>query len=191
MIPTRFFLMAIFGASVLLAGCSEPTAVQGRVTDEKKYPVAGATVSMEGEDAKAITNEAGAFTLEQVPTGERSLTVSKPGYAPAEQEFSVVTKPVTVLNEAIRITPYTFSGKVSLGNDIKDHSGVLVYLPGTERTALTDAAGRFEFHGLPQASYKVRVSKEDYSTIVFQVSTTEATAYDLPFTIQLPRKEKR
>lgn len=186
----RSLLLAATGSMALLTGCSEPTTVQGRVTDEQKHPVAGAVVSVQGEENNATTNEAGAFTLEKVPTGERTITVSKPGYAAAEQEFTINTKPVTQLGEAIRITSYSLSGKVNLGNSVKDHSGVLVLLAGTERATLTDASGRFEFRGLPPDNYQVRVSKEGFTPIVFQVSTSTTPTYEVPFTIQLPRLDK-
>lgn len=187
---SHYWPLAVFSAIALLLGCSDPTTVQGRVIDEQKYPVAGAMVSVAGEKVTATTNEAGGFTLEKVPMGERTITVSKPGYAAAEQEFTLNTKPVTQLGEAIRITSYSLSGKVSLGNSVKDHSGALVLLAGTDRTTLTDASGRFEFRGLPPDNYKVRVSKEGFSAIVFQVSTIDAPVYELPFSIQLPRLDK-
>lgn len=183
-------LLGVAGVLALLSGCSDPTTVQGRVTDEKKHPVAGATVSVQGEKATAITNAAGGFTLEKVPTGEQTIAVSKPGYAAAEQKFTINTKPMTELGDVLRITAYSFSGKISLGNDLKDHSGVMVLLAGTDRATLTDASGRFEFRGLPPADYQVRVSKEGFSVVVFKVTTEERPDYELPFTVQLPRLEK-
>ncbi|TNJ67842.1 DUF1533 domain-containing protein [Paenibacillus hemerocallicola] len=66
--------------------------VTGSVYGPDLLPLPGATVRVSGYDSlSATTDEAGSFTLGQVPAGNRRLTVSKPGYMRSTSEAWPVT----------------------------------------------------------------------------------------------------
>lgn len=58
--------------------------IKGRVLDENKKPLPGATVSIKGTAKKVSTNESGAFVIQSSSTSD-VLVVSFIGYEPAEQ----------------------------------------------------------------------------------------------------------
>lgn len=75
-------------ASVLLAAliplplflaCGEPAKITGTVTDVWGKPVEGATVAMEGVNAQATTDAAGAFSFD-APTAPTRIKAGKEGY---------------------------------------------------------------------------------------------------------------
>jgi len=64
--------------------------VTGRVRTRNGMPVAEARVQVDGAAAVVLTDSAGAFTLEKVPTGTQQLTVRKLGHNLGEQAVDVV-----------------------------------------------------------------------------------------------------
>ncbi|UCG70749.1 MAG: carboxypeptidase regulatory-like domain-containing protein [Thermoplasmata archaeon] len=54
--------------------------ITGIIEDENGDPIAGATVTVEGTNLKAVTDETGHYTIPDVPEGTYDLTVTKGGY---------------------------------------------------------------------------------------------------------------
>jgi hypothetical protein len=61
----------------------------GQVTDEDGNPIAGATVTVEGTDITATTNETGWYVLENVPEGDHTLVITHPDYDTQEMNVTV------------------------------------------------------------------------------------------------------
>ena len=74
-----------------------PKSVAGRVLDQERRPIVGASLVVEGKELR--TGEDGAFTIE--PTGSRPLLVKVPGYqkvtvAPTAGPVEVVLRPQSI-----------------------------------------------------------------------------------------------
>jgi iron complex outermembrane receptor protein len=54
-------------------------SIKGRVEDEKKLPIVGATVMIEGTKKGTFTNESGVFEIKDVVTGKYKLKISSLG----------------------------------------------------------------------------------------------------------------
>lgn len=116
----RWCATALLAAGLLLPddGVSqEPTAervdVAGRVVEVATgAPVEGASVSVRGTAARAVTDRDGRFVLRGVPSGDRTWVIERLGYATWEQRLAVqhldqlriglLARPVDL--EAIRVT---------------------------------------------------------------------------------------
>lgn len=72
-------LFAILGA-IWLGGCtcSPPVVIEGQIIDLWGDPVAGATITVEGQDTVLTTDEAGTFTLPML--GDVMITIAKDGF---------------------------------------------------------------------------------------------------------------
>ena len=67
----------------LCAAADAKLALRGRVTDENGLPVGDAQVKLEvsgGLPITAVSDDAGFFTLLNLPPGEYTVRVEKPGY---------------------------------------------------------------------------------------------------------------
>jgi TonB-linked SusC/RagA family outer membrane protein len=85
-----------------------PGAVQavlsGRVTDAATgAPVARATVSVDGGTRRAVTNEAGQYSVTDVSAGVHTVSVRRIGYAPVEK--SVIVPASGVVTADVILTP--------------------------------------------------------------------------------------
>ncbi|HEY1111481.1 MAG TPA: carboxypeptidase-like regulatory domain-containing protein, partial [Opitutaceae bacterium] len=77
--------------------------VTGRVRDQDSSSyLRGATISLRGSAATAVSDSGGEFTLTQVPAGTYTLVVSHLGYADATQQVTVAEGPATTLEVAIK-----------------------------------------------------------------------------------------
>lgn len=111
----------------LAAASSEPVAtgsISGTVTDSSSTAIVGATVSTDtGQQATTDTN--GAYTLIEVPTGDRSVTASAAGYVSETKtpvgvfedqtttgvDFALVTSTTTSTVSVASVTYTTDGGK--------------------------------------------------------------------------------
>jgi len=72
-------------------------SIKGRVEDNKKEPVIGATVLIEGTKQGAITDALGAFEIKNIKPGDYKLRISGVGYVTTIREISVSTNGANVL----------------------------------------------------------------------------------------------
>lgn len=77
------------GVVALLAGCSQEPRIEGVVMDIWDNPVEGATVVVEGETERPLTDRAGRFSLPYVP-GKQHMKAGREGYI---QEHADLTFP--------------------------------------------------------------------------------------------------
>lgn len=100
--------MAITLASAAIAGTTGK--LQGRVVDEKKEPLAGVNIRVEGQRLGAATDEQGNFFIIGIPGGVYSIRANMLGYAPHIAEKVTITPDfTTTLNislktEAVQLT---------------------------------------------------------------------------------------
>jgi TonB-dependent SusC/RagA subfamily outer membrane receptor len=103
----------------------EPTApvreravgvVTGTVTDAiSQRPIAGAQVMLSGTRTGAATNEAGVYTIGNVPPGSVTISVRRIGYAPMERTAVVAEGQPTTVNFALVVQVRTLSEVVVTG----------------------------------------------------------------------------
>ena len=77
-------------------------AVAGQVTDaDSGQPLAGAQVAVEGTAFVTLTNDAGRYLLQGVPSGPRRITAELIGYAPQRRLVTVAPGQTTELDFAL------------------------------------------------------------------------------------------
>ena len=110
-------------ASITLA-LAQKITVNGIVfSEEDNEPIQGATVQIKGTSIGTITDEAGKFSLSNVPSSAQTLVISFLGMLPAE----VTVKP---------------NLKISLQTDVQQMGEVLVVAFGEQKkSAFTGSAG--------------------------------------------------
>ncbi len=93
--------------------------VSGNVTDSKKLPVAGVTVTVKGGSISTTTNSSGDFSI-NVPAGKNTLVFTSIGYESIEENVSAketvaitLWEKTTVLNDMV-VTGYTSQRKKDL-----------------------------------------------------------------------------
>lgn len=156
-------------------------AVSGTVTDGTS-PLAGATVTLDGDDVS--TDATGAYTFPDVANGTYTISVSKEGYTSAGSSVTVNGADVTVPAIALQ-KYYTVSGTVTSNGTPLD--GVAVSL-GTQ-SAVTAADGAFSFANVLAGNYQLSCTKDGYENYSTSVSVTDAdvTALAVSMTLYIPK----
>ena len=95
-----------YNVSAYIGALTKPSDTEG------KYAVTGATVSVtttDGEEISAITDDSGLFTLESVPSGEYTATVTYPyGF---ERTFTIIVNDAEVSSTVmVGIVPCNWDG---------------------------------------------------------------------------------
>ncbi|MBN2209530.1 MAG: carboxypeptidase regulatory-like domain-containing protein [Candidatus Coatesbacteria bacterium] len=133
----------------------------GQATVEGRVCEAGTETAIEGAQVYIgqiwdITDADGLYLLEGVPLGEHTTNAEFPGFERYEEAIRVVEGSNI---HHIYMTPSTqITNLRGVVTDFADApvAGVRVDIAG--RTAYTDGAGHFEFLGLTQGAYNLRVS---------------------------------
>jgi hypothetical protein len=174
--------------------------VRGRATDAYGSPIAAAEISSAYGGAeeerpppqrqrKAVADEHGAFELEDLPPGSLTLRASADGFAPgAAEPLDLAPGEVregvrVVLGRGGTLTGeiYTQAGVPDVGRKIQVGT---MRRAGERRSAVSDAAGRFQVEHLAPGSYQVmavpdiaqlsRGGEPDPAQIVAQLKMTTA-----------------
>jgi iron complex outermembrane receptor protein len=69
---------------------SEVGSIKGTITTGENKPAVSATVRIKGAKKAALTNNEGAFTIENIQPGNYSLEISSIGFEPLEKEVTVI-----------------------------------------------------------------------------------------------------
>ncbi len=77
-----------FLALLVLAGCSEPPTIDGKVVDIWGEPIEGATVLMEGVAERPLTDAEGRYSFPYTP-GKHLMKAGKEGYIQEHKEVEV------------------------------------------------------------------------------------------------------
>lgn len=113
---------ALGGALVALLGVAGPLAAQatgtirGRVVEgATQRPLVGASVSIPGAQRSAVTDNAGNFTLGQVPAGTVSVRAATLGYTPAVQSVTVAAGQTVTVNFSLASSAIDLEGLIVTG----------------------------------------------------------------------------
>lgn len=117
------------------------------------------------------------------------------------QETTYDENGTAIVAKEIQVTPadgsgivvdvdLTATGKISgvakrydvSGDEESDHSGIVVYIPGTSYSAYTDSNGNFTMSGIPQGKHTVRAQYAGYSYAEKNNVILEAKTSDVPKT---------
>lgn len=84
----RYFLLLVPLLSATFVYAQTGT-INGKVLDDDNQPIVGATVEVVGTQISATTNQAGEYTIADVPAGNHTLRASTYSYKPAISQVSV------------------------------------------------------------------------------------------------------
>ncbi len=147
-------------------------AVNGTVTDSGTgLPIAGAVASAD-TGQNDTTDAAGSYSLNDVPTGNRTITVNAAGYQSANQQATVSDGLTTTLDFALAPDAGgggtgTLKGTVKSTTGAK-LAGALVEAGGLSTT--TNKGGKYTLQNVPEGNQDVTASSAGYAS-----STTAVT----------------
>lgn len=75
--------------------------INGTITDKKNNPIVGATILLERTTFGAVTDEAGVFSITNIPQGRYTLAVRAIGYQPDTWEVTVENGQTSTLIESL------------------------------------------------------------------------------------------
>jgi len=112
---TLLFLLAL--AFLPVAALAQATGrISGTVTEgETPRPLAGATVSVVGTAARAVTNASGQFSIASVPAGPHTVRVTRLGYVAAEKSVTVAAGETATVSFSVATQAVGLSEVVAVG----------------------------------------------------------------------------
>ena len=140
-------------------------AMEGRVVDDRGFPVAGASLLLESRAAQTpferigVSADDGTFDFAQLPPPPWALTVDHPDYAPVT--VPIETVPERSLDVAL-LTGGTLFGLVYDGWLGEPMSGARVVLRGPEGedSRVTDGTGAYRWERLPAGAYGLEANAQ-------------------------------
>src|SRR2546430_231054 len=113
-----FIFLLILMSPVASAGKSQETvAVTGTIQDAKAVSIPGAKVKLTpqsgGQETEVTTDETGAFSFDNQPAGDYTVTVIAPGFELAERKLTVGTSPVPPILIRMKLSQVTEKVDVS------------------------------------------------------------------------------
>ncbi len=167
-------------------------SVSGLVQDINGAGLTGVQLTDILTGATSISNADGSFTISNIAVGSHDLVFSLAGYVTEIISVTVASGATTdLILSPVQLTPFNFSGNISLGDDVSDHSGVQVVLDGSSNLTTTTAInGGFSFSGAAPGNYQLTLSRNGYSSQSLTISiANDAASYVLPYSITLNRLE--
>jgi alpha-tubulin suppressor-like RCC1 family protein len=137
----------------------------GQVTLENETLHTGIAIEVDGEGISVLTNAAGVFSLENLPVGSYTLSLTKENYiAQSLAGINVVVGETTDLGSyELLIQRSTLSGTAIL-DDGTDHTGIEISLIGESYSATTDASGAWTINDVPPGIYNLLASYSGYAS---------------------------
>lgn len=144
--------------------------IAGLVLDSSSRPIAGATVASgdtrySSDRKKNTTDAAGRFQLNGLSSGDTTITVQAPGFAPVSKRFTIEedAEPVT-----IQLGPgHIYTGRITdpEGNPIQAARVVVERWNGLQTldaATATDADGRYRLESLPESGIDLYIGRAGY-----------------------------
>lgn len=114
--PWRTTLALALILAPALASAQQTGTVRGTVTDSStQRPIAGAQVTLANSTRGVLTNDAGEYTLRDVPVGDATLRAQRIGYAPGQRTVIVAAGQSVVANFTIAPVATSLSQVVVVG----------------------------------------------------------------------------
>lgn len=165
--------------------------LSGLVVDDAGDPVPNANVVVDTPTGTLSTVSAsdGGFSLGGIISGLHRLVISKEGYGIGFRNIQISADQLTNISaQPIQLQRLLLTGRVSLGKDLIDHSGVAVSLTGADSSpAITDSEGNFTLYGVPQGNYELQLSKTGFVTRTLPITVTSDNGYAIGYTLELER----
>ncbi|MCB2156244.1 carboxypeptidase regulatory-like domain-containing protein [bacterium] len=151
----------------------------------------GVLVEITGTDMRTVTDASGSFVFYNLPSGDYGLNVSRSGYETKTARVHVfpgLDNPAGEIRlDVVDIAAgqgRTIFGRVEMfdaqENPVAEFDAVTVYLEGTEFQARPDAAGQYQFGGIPAGRYVVTASAPGYAIAQrYEVDLTEIEAVEV------------
>ena len=112
---------------------------------------------------EAVTDEFGHLEVDGLENGTYSLTAISDEKAVRIENIKIVGRSVHL--KTIRMKPVGSISGQALLEGASDHSEIHVFIPGTSFAAFTDSEGSFTISNVPEGTYDLKASKENYGTI--------------------------
>jgi thermitase len=156
-------------ANFSLSQILTPGSITGSVTDAKDgSAISGAQVSA---GTRTVTTDAsGKYTVANVPPGTYVVVASKAGYQNSSLTVNVFSGGTTIAKFSLSqiLTPGSITGSVT---DAQGGSPIVsATVSDGNRTATTDASGKYTIADVPSGTYQVVASKEGYESSSLTVS---------------------
>ncbi|MGV3709764.1 MAG: carboxypeptidase regulatory-like domain-containing protein [Gemmatimonas sp.] len=153
-------------------------SISGVVIAPGGIPLAGATVSLVGENASTVTDSTGRFVLRDIAPGAHIALVRRIGYQSFEQRFAMRPGAAMQFMVTMRVIAQQMNqivveaksgnrrrGNSSISGSVADSAGrpvanADVRLLGSGMSTVTDSGGNFQFRTLAAGPYIVRSRKE-------------------------------
>jgi TonB-linked SusC/RagA family outer membrane protein len=139
-------VLAVVSVAGLSAACAATAAAQqsgtvhGTITDSVGHaPIAGVQVVVTGSARGSITNDAGQYTLRDVPAGPVSLSVTRLGFSPVQRRVTVAAGGSTTADFALSPIATTLSEVVSVGYGTSSRHEVSSAIASVDSTAIANA----------------------------------------------------
>ena len=151
--------------------------VSGKLTDAGGEPVAGAFVTLSGDNITTVSDESGMYYFYAVKDGAYTVSVDAERYHPAEAEVTVSGGDAVKDFQLEELSYYKVSGKAVLadGSPLADATVTIVAID--EFTATTGSDGVFVFDEIPalEKACPLTVSKEWFvpATMEFTLTDTD------------------
>jgi len=117
----------------------------------------GALIEAGGKSS--VSNESGSFSIENIPSGEESVVVTKDGYEIYEEIISI-TADQPLKHNVFMVGSIMITGKIIDSETKEAISGVGIII--NSRVASTDASGNYKFSNFAPGTYSIKVEKENY-----------------------------
>ena len=165
---------SISAGTIALTPLPTTGAVTGTVTNARAgTPLPDATVAVAGTSLRTTTNSNGNFTLNGVPEGRQTLTVSAAGFTSTTQAVTVVAG-TSVSAGTIALTPLpttgTVIGTVTNAGTGATLSNATVTVTGTSLRTTTNSDGNFTLPGVPQGRQTLTISASGFTATTRDVT---------------------
>lgn len=131
------FIMGQSGCTGCRGGSNTATIMEQVVDAYSNQPVEGATVSVQGTGLSAQTDSQGQYRINNVPTGQRTVTASKSGYNSQSKTVNIVAEQTVILN--FQLQPQTpLTGRIVFTSDRTGNYEIyMMDADGSNQTRLT------------------------------------------------------
>jgi hypothetical protein len=150
--------------------------VTGRIYTADSSGIANVAVTRTGSATPVYTNSAGYYKFINVPNGDYTVTPALSGYGFTPSTRQVTINGANVGNQNfVGSSGYTITGRVATSGGV-GVSGVSVTSTGSATPAVTNSAGYYTFHDVPNGDYMLTPSKNGTTFIPASKNVTIAGA---------------
>ncbi|MCL2323288.1 MAG: carboxypeptidase-like regulatory domain-containing protein, partial [Oscillospiraceae bacterium] len=160
-------------------------SITGIVTDkDTKLPIEGATVSItaNGQTFTATTDQSGAYSINNIPTGNYLTKVSAEGYTDVTGNIVVIDN--STYNAELSRKIVTVTGIVTDKNTNTRITNATVVLtnsayPSLTYTTTTNSSGQYTINNVVTGDYTTKVTASGYSEVNETLKVIDNTTYNV------------